>query len=148
MDKESKVMQITDQYLERFGKVMIGIYYLPPLENNWNFSIFINSLLITLRRMDLMPEYSWFMDASGGHHLILWVNGYFRHDLSEITPTVSRLWQIHTQTPLTVVDCIPILSESREYGKSRLKQFLYSLGLDQTITANWHQRTFGMSRLR
>ena len=99
MDKESKVMQITDQYLERFGKVMIGIYYLPPLENNWNFSIFINSLLITLRRMDLMPEYSWFMDASSGHHLILWGNGYFRHDLSEITPTVSRLWQIHTQTP-------------------------------------------------
>ena len=148
MAKESKVMQTTDQYLERFGKVMIGIYYLPPLENNWNFSIFINSLSITLRRMDLMPEYSWFMDASGGHHLILWVNGYFRHDLSEITPTVSRLWQIHTQTPLTVVDCIPILSESREYGKSRLKQFLYSLGLDQTITANWHQRTFGMSQLR
>jgi hypothetical protein len=148
MDKIDRVMEITDWYLERFGKVLIGIYYLPALAENWKFAVFINSLLVTLRRMDLMPCYTWFMDTNGGHFLILWLNGYFRHDLSEITPTVSRLWQIHTQTPLTVVDCIPILSEAPEYGKRLLSQFLYSHGLSHPITANWHQRTFGTSRLR
>ena len=39
-------------------------------------------------------------------------------------------------------------TDNPEYGKSRLKQFLYSSGLNQMFTTNWHQRTFGMSRLR
>ena len=64
-------MEITDRYLERFGKVLIGIYYLPPLAENGMFPVFINSLLVTLRRLDLMPCYSWNIDANGGHYLIL-----------------------------------------------------------------------------
>ena len=35
MNKIDRVMEITDRYLERFGKVLIGIYYLPPLAENW-----------------------------------------------------------------------------------------------------------------
>ena len=62
MDKMDRIMEITNRYLERFGRALIGIYYLPPLAENW--------------------------------------------------------------------------------------KFLYSPGLNQTVTANWHQRTFGMSRLR
>ena len=141
-------MEITDRYLERFGKVLIGIYYLPPLAENEMFSVFINSLLVTLRRLDLMPCYTWNMDASGGHYLILWLNGYFRSDLSDVTPTINRLWQIHSQQPLSVIDSILLNAENPVYGKSRLRQFLYSSGLNQPITANWHQRTFGMSQLR
>ena len=76
-------MEITDRYLERFGRVLIGIYYLPPLTENWKFTVFINSLLVTLRRLDLMPCYSWNIEANGGHYLILWLNGYFRNDLSD-----------------------------------------------------------------
>ena len=141
-------MEITDRYLERFGKILIGIYYLPPMTENWKFPVFMNSLLITLRRMDLTPGYTWFMDASGGHYLILWLNGYFRSDLSDVTPTINRLWQIQSSLPLSVIDSILLNVENPEYFKNRLRQFLYSPGLNQPITLNWHQRTFGMSRMR
>ena len=139
---------MTDRYLERYGKALIGVYYLPPMTKNWKFPVLMNSLLITLRRMDLMPSYTWFMDASEGHYLILWLNGYFRNDLSEINLTINRLWQIHSALPITALDCIAISSEAPEYGKSRLSQFLYSHGLNRPTAANWHQRTFGTSRLR
>lgn len=148
MDKIDRIMEITDRYLERFGKVLIGIYYLPPLAENGMFPVFINSLLVTLRRLDLMPCYTWNMDASGGHYLILWLNGYFRSDLSDVTSTINRLWQIQSSLPLSVIDSILLNVENPVYGKSRLRQFLYSPGLNQPITLNWHQRTFGMSRMR
>lgn len=147
MDKIDRTMIITDRYLERFGKALIGIYYLPPLAENWKFTVFINSLLITLRRLDLMPVYTWFMDANSGHYLILWLNGYFRNDLSDVTPTIDRLWQIRSKFPLTVVDSIPLSADNPGYGKNRLMQFIYSHRLNQSVTANWHQRTCGMSRL-
>ena len=148
MDKSDTVLLMTDRYLERYGKALIGVYYLPPLAENWKFTVFINSLLVTLHRMDLMPGYTWFMDASGGHYLILWLNGYFRSDLSDVTPTINRLWQIQSSLPLSVIDSILLNVENPEYGKSRLRQFLHSPGLNQPITLNWHQRTFGMSRMR
>ena len=148
MDKIDRIMEITNRYLERFGRALIGIYYLPPLAENWKFTVFINSLLVTLRRMDLMPGYCWFVDANEGHYLILWLNGYFRSDLTDVNPVINRLWQIQSSLPLTVIDSIPLSADNPEYGKSRLKQFFYSPGLNQTVTANWHQRTFGMSRLR
>ena len=141
-------MEITDRYLERFGKVLIGIYYLPPLAENGMFPVFINSLLVTLRRLDLMPYYSWNIDANGGHYLIIWLNGYFRSDLSDVTPTINRLWQIQSSLPLSVIDSILLNVENPEYGKNRLMQFIYLYRLNQPITLNWHQRTFGMSRLR
>ena len=148
MDRIDRIMEITDRYLERFGRVLIGIYYLPPLAENWKFTVFINSLLVTLRRMDLMPCYTWNMDASGGHYLILWLNGYFRNNLTDVNPVINRLWQIQSSLPLTVIDSILLTADNPEYSKSRLRQFLCSPGLNQTVTANWHQRTFGMSRLR
>ena len=148
MDKSDTVSLMMDRYLERYGKALIGVYYLPPLADNWKFTVFMNSLLITLRRLDLMPCYTWNMDASGGHYLILWLNGYFRSDLSDVTPTINRLWQIQSSLPLSVIDSILLNVENPEYFKNRLSQFLYSSGLNQPITANWHQRTFGMSRMR
>ena len=98
--------------------------------------------------MDLMPCYTWFMDTNGGHYLILWLNGYFRNDLSDVTPTINRLWQIQSSLPLSVIDSILLNAENPEYGKNRLMQFIYSHRLNQPITLNWHQRTFGMSRMR
>ena len=98
--------------------------------------------------MDLMPGYTWFMNANDGHYLILWLNGYFRSDLTDVNPVINRLWQIQSSLPLTVIDSIPLSADNPEYGKNQLRQFLYSPGLNQTVTANWHQRTFGMSRLR
>ena len=54
-----KTDAITEQYLERFGRVRIGIYRLvvSPFEP---FSNFLGSLMILLRRKDLMPCYAWF----------------------------------------------------------------------------------------
>ena len=148
MDKIDRIMEITNRYLKRFGRALIGIYYLPPLAENWKFTVFINSLQVTLHRMDLMPGYTWFMDTNEGHYLVLWLNGYFRNNLSGINPTINRLWQIHSTLPINIVDYIAISSEAPEYGKRQLSQFLYSHGLSHPITANWHQRTFGTSRLR
>ena len=117
MDKSNTVEYMTDRYLERYGRALIGIYYLPPMTENWKFPVFMNSLLVTLRRMDLMPGYTWLMDANGGHYLILWVNGYFRNDLSGINPTINRLWQIHSALPINIIDCIAVSSEvpDKEY---------------------------------
>ena len=117
MDKSDTVLMMTDRYLERYGKALIGVYYLPPMTGNWKFPVFMNSLLVTLRRMDLMPGYTWFMDANEGHYLILWVNGYFRNDLSGINPTINRLWQIHSALPINIIDCIAVSSEvpDKEY---------------------------------
>ena len=148
MEKFDRIMEITNRYLERFGRALIGIYYLPPLAENWKFTVFINSLQVTLRRMDLMPGYCWFVDATEGHYLILWLNGYFRSDLTDVNPVINRLWQIQSSLPLTIIDSILLSTDNQEYGKSRLRQFLCSPGLNRTVTANWHQRTFGMSRLR
>ena len=145
--KIDRIMQMTDNYLERYGKVLIGIYYLPPITENWRFMVFINSLMITLRRMDLMPEYSWFMTADGGHYLVLLLNGYFRNDLSEVTPNVYRLWQKHSLLPLSIISCITLSTTNFDCEKVKLKQTLYSLGLNQTLPQNYHQRTFGTSRI-
>lgn len=146
--KSDSVIAMTEYYLERFGKAWLGIYYLPVLSENWRFTVFINSLLITLRRLDLMPIYTWFMDDNGGHYLFLCINGYFRNDLSDVTQKLNQLWRLHSPMPVTELDTIPLSAESQAVANARLRQFLYSPGLNQTVTANWHQRTFGMSRLR
>ena len=33
--KIERIMQMTNVYLERFGRGLIGIYYLPPMAENW-----------------------------------------------------------------------------------------------------------------
>ena len=35
--KIERIMQMTDGYLERFGRVLIGIYYLPPKITNTRY---------------------------------------------------------------------------------------------------------------
>ena len=64
-----------------------------------------------------MPCYTWFMGTNGGHYLILWLNGYFRNNLSDVTPVVFRLWQIQNILPLTIVDSISLVVENSEHGK-------------------------------
>ena len=146
--KSNKVIAMLEYYLERFGKVWLGIYYLPALSENWRFSVFINSLLITLRRLDFMPVYCWFMDDNGGHYLFLCINGYFRNDLSDVTQKINQLWMLHCQSPVTEIDTISFSAESPAIANARLRQFLYSHNLCQAIITNWHQRSFGMSRFR
>lgn len=147
MDKIDRVMESTDRYLERYGRSLIGIYYLPPMTEHWKFPMFMNSLLITLRRLNLLPQYFWWLDVHNGRYLVLWMNGYFRNDVSEITSVIARLWQLHNSTVATEVGSILLTAENTEYGKARLRQLLYSSGFTHQVTANYHQRTFGSSRL-
>ena len=147
MDKIDRVMESTDRYLERYGRSLIGIYYLPPMTEHWKFPMFMNSLLITLRRQDLLPQYFWWLDVHNGRYFVLWMNGYFRNDVSEITSVISRLWQLHNSTVATEIGSILLTAENTEYGKARLRQLLYSSGFTHQVTANYHQRTFGSSRL-
>ena len=146
--KSDSVIAMTEYYLERFGKAWLGIYYLPVLSENWRFTVFINSLLITLRRLDLMPIYTWFMEDNGGHYLFLCINGYFRNDLSDVTQKLNQLWRLHSPLSATEIDAIQLSCKSQAVANARLRQFLHSHNLSQRITSNWHQRTFGMSRLR
>ena len=146
--KSDRVIAMTEYYLERFGKAWLGIYYLPALSENWRFTVFINSLLITLRRMDLMPVYCWFVEDNGGHYLFLCINGYFRNDLSDVTPKLNQLWRFHSPLSATEIDAIQLSCKSQAVANAKLRQFLYSHHLSQRITSNWHQRTFGMSRFR
>ena len=75
-------------------------------------------------------------------------NSKIRNNLSEITPVINRLWQIQSTNSLTAVNCISLTTENQNYEKFRLQQFLYSCGLNQMISQNYHQRTFGSSRFR
>ena len=147
MDKSNTVECMTDRYLERYGRSLIGIYYLPSMTEHWKFPMFMNSLLITLRRLNLLPQYFWCLDVHNGRYLVLWMNGYFRNDVSEITSVIARLWQLHNSTVATKVGSILLTAENTEYGKARLRQLLYSSGFTHQVTANYHQRTFGSSRL-
>ena len=115
----SKTHSITEQYLERFGRVRIGIYRV-CISGQEPFSNFLNSLLITLRRMDLMPCHVWFSTAvPGTRYLILWCNGYFKNDLSDITPIVGRLGALHYLSSITEVNFIPgnVLSVGRIHSQ-------------------------------
>lgn len=74
----SRTSTITRQYLERFGRVRVGVYHM-VISQKEPFSSFLNSLMITLRRKDLLPCYAWFSTAiPNSRYLILWCNGYFK----------------------------------------------------------------------
>ena len=102
----SKVNRITEQYLERFGKVRVAIYHL-VISQQEPFSSFINSLMITLRRRDQMPCFIWFSTTvPDSRYLILWSNAYFRNDLSDITPILFKLGELHGLRNLCEIDCL------------------------------------------
>ena len=101
-----KVNRITEQYLERFGKVRMAIYHLVVFQQE-PFSSFINSLMITLRRKDQMPCFAWFSTtAPDSRYLIVWCNGYFKTDFSDITPIVSNLGKLHSLRSISFTDGI------------------------------------------
>ena len=100
-ERMSRILAITDFYLSRFGRTQIGIFQLPTSDPNpsW-FYIFINTLMSALRRNNYMPYNFWIRDIPGERFiLILWVNGYFRTNLQEITPFVKRAWGVHSPGP-------------------------------------------------
>ena len=140
----SKVDAITEQYLERFGKVRIGIYYI-VLPRHDAISSFLNSLLITLRRKDLMPCYAWFSTSvPNTRYLILWCNGYFRTDLSDITPTARRIGVLHSMYRLGEINCFTGDVRALENINAQLNTLI---AWNYAPIAQPHNRSFGTSAL-
>lgn len=140
----SKVNRITEQYLERFGKVRVAIYHL-VISQQEPFSSFINSLMITLSRRDQMPCFTWFATAAqDSRYLILWSNGYFRNDLSDITPTLFRLGELHGLRNFCEIDCLigdASMADNINFGLNQLISWNYS-PINQS-----HQRSYATSAL-
>ena len=140
----SKINTISNQYLERFGRVRVGIYHL-VISQCYSFSRFLNALIITLHRQDQMPCYAWFATAvPDSRYLILWSNAYFRNDLSDITPTVFRLGELHGLRTLYEIDWLIGDTSMADNINSRLDQLI---SWNYSPINQFHQRSFGTSEL-
>ena len=150
-ERISRITEITDFYLSRFGRAQIGIYQLPITDPNppW-FYIFTNTLMVTMRRKNFMPYIFWFRDFPGNRFiLILWVNGYFRTGLQDVTPVVERAWSVHSPTPpISILGSFPLSMESTT-DRIRFNQVVGELVQYPLFPGVYlHQHTFGSSRLR
>ena len=140
----SKVNTISNHYLERFGKVRVGIYHLVTSQY-YSFSRFLNALMITLRRQDLMPCYAWFATAApDSRYLILWSNGYFRNDLSDITPILFRLGELHGLRNFCEIDCLIGDASMADCINTRLNNLI---SWNYSPINQFHQRSYGTSAL-
>ena len=151
-EKMSRILAITDFYLSRFGRTQVGIFQLPTSDPNpsW-FYIFINTLMSALRRNNYMPYNFWIRDIPGERFiLILWVNGYFRTNLQEITPFVERAWAVHSPGPVSILGSFPFSMESTAEDKNSFRQTAAALiqPSGTVVASGWHQRTFGGSQIR
>ena len=140
----SKVNRITEQYLERFGKVRVAIYHL-VISQQEPFSSFINSLMIKLRRRDQMPCFIWFSTTvPDSRYLILWSNAYFRNDLSDITPILFKLGELHGLRNLCEIDCLIGDYSMADCINTRLNNLI---SWNYSPINQSHQRSFGTSAL-
>ena len=140
----SKVNRITEQYLERFGKVRVAIYHL-VISQQEPFSSFINSLMSKLRRRDQMPCFIWFSTTvPDSRYLIIWSNGYFRNDLSDITPTVFRLGELHGLRTLCEIDWLIGDYSMADCINTRLNNLI---SWNYSPINQFHQRSFGTSAM-
>ena len=140
----SKVNRITEQYLERFGKVRVAIYHL-VISQQEPFSSFINSLMIKLRRRDQMPCFIWFSTTVPDfRYLILWSNAYFRNDLSDITPNLFRLGELHGLRNLCEIDCLIGDYSMADCINTRLNNLI---SWNYSPINQFHQRSYGTSAL-
>ena len=140
----SKVNRITEQYLERFGKVRVAIYHL-VISQQEPFSSFINSLMIKLRRRDQMPCFIWFSTTvPDSRYLILWSNAYFRNDLSDITPILFKLGELHGLRNLCEIDCLIGDYSMADCINTRLNNLI---SWNYSPINQFHQRSYGTSAL-
>ena len=138
----SKTHAITEQYLERYGRVRVGVYYI-ILPRREELSKFLNSLLITLRRMDLLPCYAWFStSAPNTRYLILWCNGYFNADFSDITMTARRIGKYHCLRSLGEITCYNCDASMVKFINTQLNNLIK---WNYVPTSQFHQHSCGTS---
>ena len=149
-EKINRISEITDFYLSRFGRTQIGIFHLPTTDPNpgW-FQVFTNTLMVTLRRGNIMPYNFWVRDVNGNRFiLILWGSGYFRNDLRDIASVVERVWAFHSVEPAVTLGSFSLSTESSHEERSRFIRTASKLVQASLSPGLWHQRTLGGSRIR
>lgn len=139
-----KSNNITKQYLEYYGRGGVGIYRL-SISHDEPFTRFLNSLMITLKRKDQMPYYVWFLTSNPDvRFLILWCNGYFKMDFSDVTSTVVKIGTLHSVTELMLTDWL-LGDISCIYNINASLNSIISQNYSPSIL--FHQRSFGTSVL-
>ena len=130
----------------------VGIFQLPTSDPSPSgFNIFINARMSALHRNNYMPYLFWIRDIPRERFiLILWVNGYFRTNLQEITPFVERAWVVHSPGHVSVLGSFPFSLESTPDDKNSFSQTVASLiqPSGTVVAPARHQRTFGGSQIR
>ena len=137
-----QVLMILQQYVTLYGKGLISVINYPEIPRE-KLKVYLDSLRITLKRYGKAPAYLWLHEPDlKRYRLILFTNACFAHDMTEILPVITRLWQIQSNIPFqiqfwTIADTANVNSVAAD---------LSSLGWQsRSQNAGWHQRMFGTS---
>jgi len=137
-----RVNAITEQYVERFGRVKVGVYSV-SIPQDKPFSQFMNSLMVALRRKDLLPCYAWFSTSvPDTRYLILWCNGYFNADFSDITTTARRIGKYHCLRSLGEITCYNCDASMVKFINTQLNNLIK---WNYVPTSQFHQHSCGTS---
>ena len=149
-EKANRISRITDFYLCRLGRAQIGIFNLPTAEPNplW-FPVFINTLMVTLRRRNIMPYFFWVHDLTAKRYvLVLWGSGYFRNDCLDIARIVEHVWAFHSPEPAVLLRSFSLSTESTVEDRLLFTRIASDLVPLPPSPELWHKHTFGNSQIR
>ena len=139
-----QALMILQQYITLYGKGLISVINYPEIPRE-KLKVYLDSLRITLKRYGKAPFYLWLHEPDlRRYRLILFTNACFTHDMSEILPVITRLWQIQSELPFQV----QFWTIADTANMNLAANDLSSLGwLPRSQNAGWHQRMFGTSQI-
>ena len=146
---QSVIHNIIERYLGRYESVSVGIYRFHAI-NGGEFSKYLNSLKITLSRKAFIPTYCWHYDPYGERYILfLFIcDRYGHYDLSELYPTIKRLWTPHSAYPVEQMNNIQITINNSTEMMEHLDQWILSLTESQLWNERIpHQRSYGASQI-
>lgn len=146
---QSVIRSIIERYLARYESVSVGIYRFHAIDGG-EFSKYLNSLKITLSRKAFIPTYCWHYDPYGERYILfLFIcDRYGHYDLSELYPTIKRLWTPHSAYPVEQMNNIQITINNSTEMMEHLDQWILSLTESQLWNERIpHQRSYGASQI-
>ncbi len=101
-----RLRQILLRYIENYGQGWIGYYSFNGCSRS-AFISFMDSLRITLTRMNMIPAYIWQYDPTcDRYELFLFTNGYFRSGMEDLSPVMVRLWSLRSTMPFQLHESV------------------------------------------
>ena len=146
---QSVIHNIIERYLAKYESVSVGIYRFHAIDGG-EFSKYLNSLKITLNRKAFIPTYCWHYDPYGERYILfLFIcDRYGHYDLSELYPTIKRLWTPHSAYPVEQMNNIQITINNSTEMMEHLDQWILSLTESQLWNERIpHQRSYGASQI-